>query len=84
MPSWKQVKTGNLPRVCGQSRAGMAYVSPKVQMTYLGKFALEDVDLVQEEDDRRAEEPPGVDNTLEEDERFGHPVLWYERNRQRK
>jgi hypothetical protein len=36
----------------------------EVQTMHFGKFALEDVDLVQEEDDRRAEEPPRVYNTL--------------------
>jgi hypothetical protein len=48
----------------------------EVQMTHFGKFALEDVDLVQEEDDQCMEEPLQVDNTLEEDELFSHPVLW--------
>ena len=39
----------------------------KVQTTHLGQFTFEDVDLVEEEDDRRAEEPPRVNNALEED-----------------
>ena len=50
----------------------------EVPMTHFGRFAFEDVDFVQEQDDPRVEEPPCVDNNVEEDERFGHPVLWYE------
>jgi hypothetical protein len=57
---------------------------PKVQTTHLRKFALEDVDLVEEKDDRRAREPPRVDNALEKDERFCHPILWDERSCQGK
>ena len=41
--------------------------SGKAQTTHLGQFTFEDVDLVEEEDDRRAEEPPRVNNALEED-----------------
>jgi len=55
----------------------------EVQMIQLGKFALEHNHLVQVEDDRHAEEPPRVDNTLEEDQRFSHPVLRYKRSYQR-
>ena len=57
---------------------------PRVQTTHLGKFALEDVNLIEEEVDGCAEEPPRVDNALKEHERFGHPILWYETSRQRK
>ena len=56
----------------------------KMQMMHLGKFALEDVDLVEEEDGRRAAEPPRVDGALEEHEQFDHPILWYETSCQRK
>jgi hypothetical protein len=56
----------------------------KVQTMHLGKLALEEVDLVEEEDNRCADKPPRVDYTLEEDERFGHPILGYERTCQRK
>jgi hypothetical protein len=38
-------------------------------MTDLRQLALEDVDLVEEENDRCAQEPPGVDNTLEKKKR---------------
>jgi hypothetical protein len=57
---------------------------PKVQTMHLRKFALEDVHLVEEEDDRHAQEPPQVDNALEKDERFSHPILWDEKSCQRK
>jgi hypothetical protein len=40
----------------------------EVEMKHFGKFPLKDLDFVQEEDGRRTEEPPQVDNTLEEDE----------------
>jgi hypothetical protein len=41
--------------------------SGEAQTTHLGQFTFEDVDLVEEEDDRRAEEPPRVNNALKED-----------------
>ena len=34
--------------------------------TYPGKLVLEYVNLIQEQDDRRSREPPGVDDRLEE------------------
>ena len=72
--TWNDRKTGRLDGI----------MVAEVQTTHFGKFALEDIALVQEEDDQHAEEPPRVDNNLEEDERFSHPVLWYEQNCQRK
>jgi hypothetical protein len=51
--------------------------------THLGQFALEYVNIVEEEDDQCAEEPPRVDDALEQDEQFGHPILGYERSCQR-
>ena len=57
---------------------------PRVRTTHLGKFALEDVNLVEEEDSRCAEEPARVANAPKEHERFGRPILWYETSRQRK
>ena len=40
----------------------------EVQTKHSRKFGLEGLDLVREEDGRRAEGPPRVDNTLEEGE----------------
>ena len=51
--------------------------------THFGRFVLEDIDLVQEEDVQCAEEPSCVD-IIVEGERFGHPVLWYKRSHQGK
>lgn len=34
--------------------------------TYPGKLVLEYINLIQEQDDRRSREPPGVDDRLEE------------------
>ena len=39
---------------------------PQVHTTHLGKFALEDVNLVEEEGDRCAKESPRVDDVLKE------------------
>ncbi len=39
------------------------------------QLALEDVDLVQEQDDRCPEEPSRVDDRLKQDERLRHPFL---------
>ena len=50
-------------------------MAAEVQTKHPRKFGLEDLDLAQEEDGRRAEGPPRVDNTLEEGERFSYPVL---------
>jgi len=47
-------------------------------VTYLGQLALEDVNLAEEHNARRAKEPPRVDDALEEDERLRHPILQYE------
>jgi hypothetical protein len=42
-----------------QKPAGQhAVMVAEVQMKHFGKFALEDLNLVQGEDDQRAEEPP--------------------------
>ena len=41
----------------------------------LGQLGLEDVDLVEEQDHTRPQEPPRVDHRLKQDERFLHPVL---------
>ena len=51
-----------------RKRAGQrGVIVAEVQTTHFGKFALEDADLVQEEDDQRAKEPQRVGNTLDED-----------------
>jgi hypothetical protein len=42
---------------------------------YSGKLGFEDVDLVEEEDDGRPQEPARVDDGFEEDEGLLHPVL---------
>ena len=44
-------------------------------MEYLGKLGLEYVDLVQEKNDRCAQEPPGIDDGLEENKRLCHAIL---------
>ena len=41
-----------------------------------GEFGSEQVDLVEEEHDGGAHEPTAVDDTVEEDERFHHAILW--------
>ena len=42
---------------------------------HFGQLGLEDVDLVEEQDHTRPQEPPRVDHRLKQDERFLHPVL---------
>jgi hypothetical protein len=39
-----------------------------MRMTDLGQFALEDVDSIEEKDYRSAQKPPGVDDTLEQNQ----------------
>ena len=42
---------------------------------HLGQLDLEHVRLIEEQDDRSPQEPPRVDDRLEESQRLGHAVL---------
>lgn len=44
-------------------------------VTHPTQLAPEDVDLIQEQNNGRPEKPPRIDYRIEEDERFGHPIL---------
>jgi hypothetical protein len=67
--SWKYRSSGTLKLIGPPEKQKMASVTHPTQLMP------EDVDLIQEQDDRCPEEPPRVYYRVEKDERFGHPVL---------
>lgn len=51
---------------------------------YLGKLDFEDVNLVEEQDDRRAKEPSRINDRLEQEQRLCHSILCKGRLRKQK